>query len=95
MAARRCGRCGTNWPEAQQYHHCPECRLATRYVLNQRAIGPHEAEQRAGRAAFERFYENWEAERERRGDLSPEALGALQARQDMAEIRQLEQAVAA
>jgi hypothetical protein len=57
--------------------------------MTPRYVG-REAAQKANELRFERFYIEREKERERRGDPSPETLGAIEARRQLAETRALE-----
>lgn len=81
MAARRCGICGVNWPtDFKEYDKCPSCGQKTSYMSDEDPDPPDDL--------FERFYwDNWDAERERRGDPSPELLGAIDAAEQLTKER--------
>ncbi len=91
VPANVCPACAIAWPTGSDTRACPDCGTATELARHiEREYSWEEARRRT---AFREFYESWDAERRRRGDPSPEALGALEARRDVAQIRQLEAAL--
>lgn len=94
MAAKRCPNCGTNWPPTIDYRRCPECEVETAGFTDAAAIDRTEAERRAKAADFERRYAAREAARIRRGDPTPEEIGAGEAHQILREIAKLERDLA-
>lgn len=90
MAARRCVDCEINWPSGTAFAKCGECQKTTIYAgTKQPDMSNAEALSRWRQAEFRRFYEGWEAERERRGEPSPETQGRLEAREQTRQIRKI------
>jgi predicted amidophosphoribosyltransferase len=79
MAARRCIDCRIDWPNGSDYLRCPDCGEATDRDYE---IEPDFTwDEAARRRRFAAFYREWDLGRLLCGDPSPEALGALEARQ--------------
>ena len=76
MAARRCSRCGRNWPNHSDYRVCAWCLEETSFMQNAKPMDPEEAAAEVGKAKFERWYEAWD--RKRKGP-TPEELGKREA----------------
>ncbi len=91
MPARRCATCKIDWPSAGDFLICPVCGERCEY--EPLVASPMSFDHARKRAQFERIYRERERERERRGDPSPEALGALEARRQIAQIRELDRAL--
>lgn len=71
----------TAWPARPKFTICPVCRIPCDY-LHSRTPDPD---------AFDHYYQHvHEAERERRGDPSPELIGSMQAREQLRQMRELE-----
>jgi predicted amidophosphoribosyltransferase len=85
VATRRCSACAANWPTDNRYTTCPTCGEKTDYMGTASAMSRREALH----LVFEAHYERREQERIRRGDPSPEEIGAAEAR----ELIELERAV--
>ena len=62
MAARRCSRCSTNWPDGDEYKECPACEITT--WLSRSSVPLDDAKARSLRLhhEFERYYEARERE---------------------------------
>lgn len=90
MAARHCTKCLTDWPPTTEFSQCADCQLPTAY-RGQRTpeMTIAEGHSRQRRARFNRFYDEWEAKREQRGEPSPEAQGRLEAREQTRLIRKI------
>lgn len=81
MPALVCPDCSENWPTDKAYVTCPACLIDTRYSTGISAMLIREAERKVKGIKFDRYYTNWEEKREKRGDPSPESIGALEARE--------------
>lgn len=81
MSARRCSTCNYYWPHTSEYARCPTCGERTDSLADTRPMSRDEAKRIAARAEFDRRYEHREAERLRRGEPTPEELGAAEARE--------------
>lgn len=91
MGAKRCPACETEWPPSIDFEVCPECGIRTCGSTGS-PIRRDVAEQRANQAEFRRRYADHELERIKRGDPSPEDVGAGEAHQILREIAKLEEA---
>ena len=101
MSARMCEECQVAWPSidwtdkigkrdvAFKFDRCPACGEETHHLIGISAIDKKEARSKVMHLRFETFYRLWEKAREKRGDMSPEAKGRLEAK----EIHELEQAL--
>ena len=70
-AARRCSRCGIDWPDAwDEYGKCPGCEERTDRIMDAKPLGTAEALSRRNHYAFEAFYQ-------RREDARVAALEAI------------------
>lgn len=91
MSANVCLSCDLAWPTGTEFADCCDCGGPTEYQSAAKREFTFEEARR--RAAFRDFYAQHDQVREHRGDPSPEALGALEARRELAQIRQLEAAL--
>ncbi len=84
MSARRCSRCSLNFPHATRWGRCPVCGEKTDSLADARPMSEQEARSVAAHAEHDRHYARREAERRRRGEPTPEELGAAEAREIIA-----------
>lgn len=81
MPAKVCPDCNVPWPSTVDYKTCPFCLVDTEYQSGRNAISKAKAESEVAHVKFERYYKAWEERREKQGEPSPEALGALEAKE--------------
>lgn len=84
MAARRCSRCALDFPHLSRWSRCPVCGEKTDSLAEVRPMSESEARSVAAHAEFDRLYERREQERRRRGEPTPEDLGAAEAKEIIA-----------
>lgn len=87
MPAYRCSDCAVDWPVQVKYRKCPGCGTPTSN-MNTSAMTIKDAERKAAHLRFERFYRVWDEERQRRGEPSPEVIGAEEAREQVRRERE-------
>ena len=80
MAAYVCHTCAVKWPHTKPYKKCPQCLTYCEYSAGASALGSGEARALANYAKFDRFYDMWCKAAEKRGDPTPEFLGAMEAK---------------
>lgn len=97
MPAKSCPACKEAWPIEPEYNSCPRCGNATVYRPLADALTEDEAQTKLAHLRFDRYYERRELDRRRRGDPTPEALGAIEAKriieQGRREVAELEAAL--
>ncbi len=86
MSALLCDTCQERWPVSKDFATCPACLVDTELQEGMEGMTKDQAESAVKHIKFERWYAKWEDKREKRGDPSPETVGALEAK----EILQLE-----
>ena len=84
-----CENCAVPWPNLADYRACPVCNSKTRSAMGQ-PLTNGEAKQKIKVARFDQFYEERE---QRREGLSPEQIGAEEARVLAAKWREIEEAI--
>lgn len=66
MSARRCPVCLTDWPADWRYYgKCPQCREDTDFIQDAEPLSTMEAKSRRLHLEFERYYAQWERDRQR------------------------------
>lgn len=93
MPAERCSDCGINWPIGTK--ECGVCMGELDHFAMTASISAEEAKRLTTGADFERFYDKREKEREKAGDPTPEALGALDAQSEIQRVRMLRRSLSA
>jgi hypothetical protein len=72
MSCYACRSCLEPWPTSMKLKKCPDCDGQLFYDSTRNPIDQEEAERRLRFANFRHYYDRREAEREKRGEPTPE-----------------------
>lgn len=89
MAAKRCSRCGIDWPPGHKFAVCPVCEERTDGITGGSPLTLAEADRRVREIQFEKFYEQtWVA---KRVGPDPEELGKAEAAEITRQLREIQE----
>lgn len=89
----RCSLCGIDYPYVTNYKACVKCGGDCSNISGGSPMTLKEATSLVNHIKFERGYDAREADRNRRGEVTPEQLGEFEARELAAKWREVEQAL--